>query len=293
MQKMRAFTGRRQRFTAMDMVNYLVMAILTVITFYPIWYCIVVAFSTQAGYNADPYHIIPYTFSLETINYVLHNKAIFQAFFTSVGITVAGTCLSVILCAMAAYPLSKRHLRGQKLLFRLLIIPMFFSGGIVPWYITISKIFHLRDSYLVMILPSAISTYNVILMKNYFLSLPESLEESAKLDGYNDLQILFKIIIPISKPIFATITLFYAVTYWNDFFNAIMFISSDDKLPLSVILRNMIVANFNFMASGLQRQTPAQIKAAVIILSILPLMLVYPFVQKHFVQGIMLGSVKG
>jgi putative aldouronate transport system permease protein len=153
-------------------------------------------------------------------------------------------------------------------------------------------VLHLKDTILALFIPNAMSTFNLILMKNYFLSIPESLEESAKIDGAHELQILLRIVLPVSKPIVATILLFYSVFFWNDWFCAMLFVSSAKLSPLSLVLRNLILSTTNFMAQGLQRQIPDMIRAAVIIISIVPIMAVYPLIQKYFVQGIMLGSVK-
>jgi putative aldouronate transport system permease protein len=156
----------------------------------------------------------------------------------------------------------------------------------------VSRVLHLKDTILALFLPNAMSTFNLILMKNYFLSIPESLEESAKIDGASELRILLRIVLPVSKPIVATILLFYSVFFWNDWFCAMLFVSSGKLSPLSLVLRNLILSTTNFMAQGLQRQIPDMIRAAVIIISIVPIMAVYPLIQKYFVQGIMLGSVK-
>lgn len=282
----------RKKFEAFDYFNYFLMVLISLITLYPFWYVLVISVSTQEAYYGDIYHLIPRSFSLDTYIYALTNPAIFHSFRISLVVTTAGTLMAMVLTSMGAYALSKEYLKGRKLFFRLIIFTMFFNGGLVPFYIVVSQVLRMRDTIFAFFVPMAINTYNLILMKNYFTTVPDSLEESAKIDGYNDILILFKIVIPVSKPIVATIALFYAVFFWNDFFMAMLFSSNDKIYPLSVVLRNFVLSTTNFMAQGLQRQVPDMIRAAVIIISIVPIMLVYPFIQKYFVQGIMLGSVK-
>lgn len=282
---------KMKRFHLFDYINYLLLGILTLVTLYPFWYVLVISLSSEEGFYKDIYHIIPNSFSLETYQYALTNAQIFRSLGVSVTVTLLGVIISLILTAMGAYVLSKKHLKGRKFFFIFMIFTMFFNGGIVPLYILVNSL-QMRDSIWALILPMAINTFNLILMMNYFSSLPESLEESAKLDGCNDFQILFKIILPSSKPIVMTIILFYAVFYWNDWFMAMLFISDQKMYPLSLFLRNMILSSQNFMSTGLARQVPEMLKATIIIISVIPVLIFYPFVQKHFVQGIMLGSVK-
>lgn len=280
-----------KKFHLFDVFNYLLLGFITLVTIYPFWYVLVISLSTQEGFYQDIYHIIPNSFSLETYKYAFTNEQIFRSLAVSLTVTVLGVLLSLILTAMGAYVLSKKNLKGRKQLFIFMIFTMFFNGGIVPLYVLVNSL-HMRDSMWALIIPMAINTFNLILMMNYFSSLPESLEESAKIDGCNDYQILFKIILPSSKPIVMTIILFYAVFYWNDWFLAMLFISDQEMYPLSLFLRNMILSSQNFMSTGLARQVPEMLKATIIIISVIPVLLFYPFVQKHFVQGIMLGSVK-
>jgi putative aldouronate transport system permease protein len=284
-------TKKGQKLHLFDYINYFVLAVITIITIYPFWYVLVISFSTQEGFYKDIYHIIPNSFSLETYQYALTNEQIFRSLGVSISVTVLGVLFSMLLTSMGAYVLSKTHLKGRKSLFIFMIFTMFFNGGIVPLYVLVNSL-HMRDTILALIIPMAINTFNLILMMNYFASLPDSLEEAAKIDGCNDFQILFKVVLPSSKPIVMTILLFYAVFYWNEWFLAMLFISNQEIYPLSLFLRNMILSSQNYMSIGLSRQVPEMLKSAVIVISIVPVLLFYPFVQKHFVQGIMLGSVK-
>jgi ABC-type sugar transport system, permease component len=282
----------RFRFGAFDAVNYGFMALLIVLSVAPFWYIFVVSVSTEAGYYADSLHVLPKTFTLETYAYIFHNRDIFRSFQVSLFVTAMGTVLSLLLTSLGAYPLSRHSLKGRGFFFRLILVTMFFNGGLIPWYVTVNSI-GLRNSIFAFIVPSAINTFNLILMKNNFSSMPEALIESAKMDGYNDLRILFRIVLPVSMPIVTTIGLFYAVYYWNDFFMPMLFASSRKNYTLALVLRNMVVAgSASFATSGMNRQDPTIIRAGIIFLSMLPILAIYPFVQRYFVKGIMLGSLK-
>ncbi len=290
--KKRTFNPLLGRFSVWDVLIYSIIAVLIFITLYPLWYTLVVSFSTETGYYGDPFHIIPRSFTLSTYEYIFRDNRIVNSFFVTVIVTVYGVVLSIILSCIAAYVLSRKALPGKKFMFMFLIITMYLSGGTTPWYIII-KSMGLSNSLSVMVLPLAINTFNVILLKNYFESLPESITESAEIDGANDFIILWRIMVPVSIPIVATVILFYAVAFWNDWFAAYMFNSSSPELtPMALVLKNMISNNTVTQSLGYQRTIPNMIKSAVIVVNILPIMCIYPFIQKYFVRGIMLGSVK-
>lgn len=285
------FEPIRGRFGAGDFAIYAVTAFLVLVTVYPIWYTVVVSFSTEAGYYGDPLHIIPRSFSLSTYEYVLHSPEIVRSFFVSVAVTGLGVALSMLLSCTAAYVLSRKDLPGRKGMFLFVLVTMYLSGGVTPWYIVVKSL-GLYNTIFAFFVPTAINTFNLILIKNYFESLPDSLTESAEIDGAGDPVILARIILPVSLPILATVVLFYAVFFWNDWFAANMFTNKQALYPMALVLKNMVTANANYMAAGLERKLPNMIKSAVIVVNIVPIMLVYPFVQKYFVHGIMLGSVK-
>ena len=280
----------RQRMQPFDVFNYFLLLVATLVTLYPFWYILVVATATERGFFADYYHIIPKSFTLTSFQTALSRPLVYVAFFVSVLVTTAGTALSLLLTSMGAYVLSKNDLPGRNFMFRLIIFTMFFSGGLIPLYILLTSL-GMRNSLLVLFVPNAINTFNLILMKNYFAtSVPQSLEDSAKIDGYNEIQILFRIVLPTSMPIVATIGLFYSVYFWNDWFFPMLFISDAKLYPLSMVMRNLVVsATSVFVPIDV---VPEMLKAAVIAISIIPIMMVYPFIQKHFVKGIMLGAVK-
>ncbi|NLG24184.1 MAG: carbohydrate ABC transporter permease, partial [Clostridiales bacterium] len=194
--------------------------------------------------------------------------------------------------------LSKTHVPGNKLLMKYIVLAMLFNAGIIPTYIVINKMLRLIDTYAVLVLPFLASSYNIILMRNFFWSIPGELEESAYIDGASDLQTLWHLILPLSKPAIATIGLFYAVGHWNDFYRALMYLNNTALWPLPMMLRSIIVENkMTGMGSvGETREkfiNPENIKAATIVFATVPILLVYPFIQKYFTQGIMVGAIKG
>jgi putative aldouronate transport system permease protein len=284
----------QKRFSLGDFLVCFILSLFALLVIIPIWQIVVISTSSEAVYIADKYHLAPRSFSLNEYARAFGSiGGITRALSVSIVVTASGTFLSMMLTTVGAYALSKRDLPGRKALFRLVLFTMFFSGGLVPFYILIRKL-HLNDTILALTLPVAISTYNLVLMKNYFAGQPASLEEAAKLDGYSDLQILVKIIVPISMPMFAAIALFYGVAYWNDYFLATMFISSNKMYPLQVVLRQMIIQNLVLAQVGVRMQSSnaEQFKMACIVIGMVPVIAVYPFIQKHFTKGIMLGAVK-
>jgi putative aldouronate transport system permease protein len=284
----------KQRWSIFDFVNAFIMIVLGFITVYPFWYLLVVSFSTEEAYYSDPLHLIFRSFNLDAYTYVLGNPTMFRSILISVGVMAVGTISSIVITSMAAYALSKRHLRGSNFFQIMIIITMFFHGGTISTYTMVSKM-GLRNNLMVLVLLSLFNTYNLILMRNYFKNaVPESIEEAARIDGCNDFGVLFRIIIPVSKPIIATISLFYAVQYLNDWFTPMMYITRPKLFPLVTVIRNIITASSGVseLPGVAMRNQPDIIKAAALMVSIIPILSAYPFIQRYFVQGIMLGSVK-
>jgi putative aldouronate transport system permease protein len=285
---------KSKRIGAFDIFNVLFILLFALFVFIPVWYVFVISTSTYDAYIHDLYHLVPRSFTLE------HYKRAFSStdrmlttFFISLRVTVIGTAMSMILSTMGGYVLSKSYLPGRNFFFRVIIITMFFSGGLAPFYVLMRQL-KLTDTIWAMIVPSLISSYNLILMKNFFAALPVSLEEAARVDGYNDVRILWHIVLPLSTPVLAAVSLFYAVSYWNSWFNALMYVSNERLLPFQMYLRNMVIRNVSAGRAGAQSgpQLYEQFKMAVVIVGILPMLLIYPFVQKYFASGIMLGAVK-
>lgn len=253
------------------------------------------SFATSGEISTRAFILIPRTFTLDAYRYILSTPTIFTSVGVSLIVTVTGTFLSMVVTSFMAYSLSRKYLHGRRFINFLVVFTMLFSGGMIPAFILIRQL-GLIDSLWALILPATVSAYNMIIMRNFFQGIPDSLEESAKMDGCSDWGVFFRIILPLSLPSIATISLFYAVTYWNAYQGAILYITSSDKWPIQVLLRQIVIVSsgMNADAGAVDVVPPAQsIKMAVIIISTLPMLIIYPFIQKYFVKGAMVGSVKG
>lgn len=278
-----------------DAVNYLLLAIVGIATVLPLIHVLAGSLTTVEEMARKPFILIPTEYTLNAYRYILSTNTLFKALGVSIFVTVVGTFISMLLTSLMAYGLTRRDLDGRKFFNLMIVFTMLFHGGLIPSFLVVKEV-GLIDSYFAMIIPSAISAFNLIILRSFFQGLPEGLEESAKLDGCGDFGILFKIVIPLSLPSIATISLFYAVTYWNSYFSAIMYINDAGKWPVQVLLRQIVIA-----ASGMAAETDADfikppeqtIKMAVIVVSTVPILLVYPFIQKYFAKGALVGSVKG
>ena len=275
------------------------MILLALVVLFPFYNMLLVSVARYQDIISTPLYIFPK--AIDLLNYQM--AVLYPYFINSVGVstfvTVCGTVLSLLVTTMGAYVLSRKTLPFRKFFFYLIIITMYFGAGLIPWYL-VMKDLGFVDSIWVMIFPPLINTFYLILMRNYFESLPPDLEESAKLDGANDIQILFHIMAPMAAPIIATIALFYAVDRWNDWYLAMIFIQDKLKEPLQLILRHMVVdASVDLGSSMMNAMRDAHIQVharslqmATVALTTLPILLVYPFVQKYFTKGIMLGAIK-
>lgn len=278
--------------------NYTFFTLLCLVMLYPFWHVVMLSFSSMEASLRGGAFFWPKGFNLDTYESVFKNMMVYTGFATTIIVTVVGTVLGTLLTAMTAYPLSKSRLRGGKVMMTLVLFTMIFAGGMIPGFLLIQEL-GLLDNRLALILPGLVSAYNCIIMKSFFLSIPESLEESARIDGANDLRIFFSIILPLSKATIATIALFTAVGYWNDYFSTVLYIRSQDKWALQAVLRYMLTNTQQAMAQSgvnvmMQSNTNAEtIKAGTIVISTIPILIVYPFVQKYFVKGVMIGGVKG
>ena len=290
--------NKRNGWRVFDVLLGAFMLLVSFISIYPIYYIFINSLSGAAAVSAGKVVFFPIDLNFLGYKNIFEDKNIISAFFNSTFYTVAGTLINVALSAMCAYPLSRRDFYGRKTLTSIILFTMFFSGGIIPLFLTISSL-NLYNTIWAVMLPSAISVYNVIVMRTFFQSIPYELTESAYIDGANDLFIFFKIILPLSAPILATMTLFYGVGNWNAFYNALMFLADKSKYPLPLILRNIVLEG---ATAGLQMASeassnlkvdPRSVKYAVIAVTTLPIILVYPFVFKYFEKGVMIGSVKG
>ncbi|MBP3544569.1 MAG: carbohydrate ABC transporter permease [Lachnospiraceae bacterium] len=278
-----------------DVVNYSILAIVGFIMLYPMWYVLVVSISSSKFISLGEVAFIPKGITFEAYERVFDSKNIWTGYKNTIVYTVVGTIINVGLSAMCAYPLSRKEFYGRRILTILITITMFVSGGLIPLYLVVNHL-HLMNTMWAVILPSAISTYNMIIMRTSFEAIPDALVESAYLDGANDLVIFRYIIIPLSKAITATMVLFYSVSHWNSYFPAMLYLNSKAKYPVQVIMRDIIIGSDMSEAgdtSALSMVSMTNYRYAVIIISLIPILLVYPFIQKYFTKGVMVGAVKG
>jgi putative aldouronate transport system permease protein len=281
-----------------DVLNYTVLTLIALITVLPFINVIAGSFTTVTELAEKQFVLFPTVFSLDAYRYIFSTNTIIKSLAISIGVTSIGTLVSMVLTSLMAYGLSRRDLDGRSIIMFTVLFTMLFSGGMIPTFLVV-KSMGLIDSYWSLIIPGAINAFNLIIMRNFFQSLPDGLEESAKIDGCSDWGILLRIVIPLSMAAIATISLFYAVTYWNTYQQAILYMNDSAKWPIQVILRQIVI-----LASGISSDTtgfedsfvtpPEQtVKMAVIVVATVPILLVYPFLQKHFAKGALLGSVKG
>ena len=289
---------KNKRVTGFDIGLYTIFGILGLLTLYPFYYVLIVSFAnTQASATYSPY-LYPHVFDLTGYQMIIGDIYFFKSLMTTLFVTAVGTSLNMVISVMTAYVLSRKQLLGRKQLIVLITFTMLFSGGLIPTYLVVSNL-GLTNSIWAMIFPGMISTYYVIIMKNYFSGLPQSLEDAAKIDGANDLKVLYKIYLPISKPFMATFALFYAVERWNEWWNACLYISDKNIKPLQIYLRDILVNFSNQLSTQAQSVVNSQgkvyvqsVQMATIVITMLPIMCLYPFLQKYFVKGVMIGAIK-
>lgn len=278
---------------------YIIVGAFSLATVMPFLYVIAGSFATEAELTQRSFFIIPREFSLNAYRYIIQSGDIFRGLKNSVFLTVVGTLTNMIMTTTFAYPLSRKDFRGRNIFLNLVIVTMLFSGGMIPNYLLVNEL-GLLDSYGALILPGAISAFNLIIVKNFFQELPRELEEAARIDGCSDIVIFGRIVLPLSKPVLASISLFYAVAHWNEYFNAMIYISSSSKDVVQIVLRRII-----FLAGGIDVSGQAidygmfgappekAVKMAATVVATVPILIIYPFVQKYFAQGVMVGAVKG
>lgn len=276
-------------------VNTTLLLLLALACLLPFINIIASSFASTQEVIEKNFILFPTTFSLDAYRYILSTPTIFQGLGVSIGVTLIGTLVSMILTALMAYGLSRRYLPGRDAINFLVVFSLLFSGGMIPTFLVVKSL-GIIDSYWSLIFPVAVNAFNMIIMRNFFQALPDSLEESAKIDGSNDLGVFFKIMLPLALPSVATISLFYGVAYWNTYMNAILYINDSTKWPIQVLLRQIVIVSSGMQAEGSSVEVipPAQtIKMAVIVVATVPMLIAYPFVQKHFTKGALLGAVKG
>lgn len=273
--------------------NAIILTLISVAMLYPFLYLVAQSFSSTQAIVAGEVGLIPKDFNISTYKYVITDGKFIPYYGNTIVYSIIGTVCALLFSALLAYPLSKAELYGGKAINKFIIFTMYFSGGMIPNYILMVSL-GLRDTVASFILPGMISTYYVILMRSFFLTLPRELEEAGEIDGLDLWGVFWRIAIPLSKPIIATMTLFYVVQYWNDWFDAFLYLDTTTKWPVAYYLRQLISSASGTSAdAGDAMQIASNIKSCAMVLTSAPIICIYPFIQKYFVQGMMLGGVKG
>ena len=293
--KIKTSTGEK----VFTVFNYTFFTILCLMMLYPFWHELMVSLSDVASTTAGGFFLYPKGFNLDTYESVFKQQKLLNGFLITIFVTVFGTVVGTFLTATTAYPLSKSRLRDNKFFMLLILFTMIFNAGMIPNYLLVRNL-GMYNTVWVLVLPLMVSAYNVIIMRSFFTSISPSMEEAAHIDGANDLRIFFSIILPLSKATIATIALFNAVMYWNDYLSSVLYSNTDTFWSLQQVLRNMLTNTAQAMQqAGVQvvgtsnNTTATTIKAGSVIVATVPILIVYPFVQKYFVKGVMIGGVKG
>ncbi|MGO1900415.1 MAG: carbohydrate ABC transporter permease [Brachybacterium sp.] len=279
-------------------VNMTVLVLMCALMLYPFIMLLAQSFSSAGAINAGKVNLFPVDFNLDTYKAVANNSNFWRTYGNTVVYTLIGTTIAMVLTTTYAYVLSKKHLKGRGLLIGIAVFTMFFNGGIVPNYVLISSL-GMKNTMWAVILPPALSVFNLLVMKAFFENLPNELEEAAHIDGLSWFGIFFRIVMPLSKAVIATMVLFYSVQYWNDWFAAFLYLDKTDLFPVTLFLRNLIAGASTAASEGAAASGGSvddinvNIQSVTMILILIPILCVYPFVQRYFVSGIMLGSVKG
>ncbi len=282
-----------------DVILYVCSVLIFLLVLYPLYFVVIASFSDPSAVAGGQVWLLPKGFTLDGYEEILRHSEIWIGYRNTIFYTLLGTAVGMVVNIFAAYALSRKDLVGRKFFMMLFIITMFFNGGLIPTFLTI-KDFHLYNTWAVMIVPFSVSTYNIIVARTFFENnIPEELNDAARIDGCGNLHYFFKIVLPLSKAILAVIGLWTAVGMWNSYFNALIYLKDADKYPLQLILRNILITSNMQMSFGsgeamqIALRLSSLMRYSVIIVSTLPIMCFYPFVQKYFNQGVMIGAVKG
>ncbi|MCI5953096.1 MAG: carbohydrate ABC transporter permease [Lachnospiraceae bacterium] len=280
-------------------ILYLLSGVILLIVVYPLWFVVIASFSDPSAVASGKVWLWPQGFTLDGYRELLRHDEIWIGYWNTILYTIVGTLIGVAVNVLAAYALSRKDLVGRRFISLMFIFTMFFNGGLVPTFLTI-KDFHLYNTFWVMVLPFSVSVYNIIVARTFFEnSIPSDLNDAAKIDGCGNLRYFFSIVMPLSKAVLAVIGLWTAVGMWNSYFNALVYLKDADRYPLQLVLRNILITNNLQMTfgSGEAMQIALRLsnlmRYSVIIVSTLPIMCLYPFAQKYFNKGVMIGAVKG
>ncbi|GLW22761.1 carbohydrate ABC transporter permease [Microbispora triticiradicis] len=276
-------------------VNAVVLAGVVLVTLYPFVNIVARSLSDEFAIRAGKVNLLPVGFTFHTYGFVASDPTFWTNYRNTVVYTVVATAIAMIMTTCYAYVLSKRHLKGRTFLIGVAVFTMFFSGGLIPNYVLISGL-GMKDTIWAIVLPNAISVFNLLVMKTFFEGIPAELEEAAAIDGMSTYGILLRIVLPLSKAVIATMVLFYAVSFWNSWFPAFLYMTQSDLFPVTVYLRNLTAGattGTSVGADATDMTVATNIKAVTMVLTVLPILTIYPFVQRYFVKGVMLGAVKG
>jgi putative aldouronate transport system permease protein len=294
----RSRSGGLYKMRGSDWIIYSSITLISLICILPFIYVLSISFTDPATYQPFSFYLFPKKWSLDSYRYILSTSSFINSLRSTVFITVAGTALNLVFTLTFAYGLTKTRTPGFKVFHTMVIITLFFNAGTIPTFLVVRNL-HLLNTLWALIFSALTSAWDIVVVRSFFLSLPVTLEESAKLDGCNDLDVFFRIVLPLSMPVIATFTLFFAVRHWNTYFNALIYISDTSKWTLQLMVKQLVIDSD---ASGIGQTTfsgndaaPPQetMRMASVVLSMLPIMCVYPFLQKHFAKGVMIGSIKG
>lgn len=284
---------------AFTIFNYIFLAIVAVVVLYPLIFVLSASLSNPEYVISGDIWLWPKEFTVEAYQKVFQNPDIINGFVNTLKYTFFGTLLNIFMTICAAYPLSRRNLKGKGFIMAFMVFTMFFSGGLIPTYLLIRDL-GMINTFWVMIIPNAVAVWNIIIMRTFFQSIPYELEESAMIDGAGNFRILWSIVLPLSLPVMAVMVLFYAVGHWNSYFQALIYLQDQDKFPLQLVLRQILIqgqaddmikaTSESFLA---QKLSVEGLKYAVLIVANLPMLMLYPFLQRYFVKGVMIGSLKG
>lgn len=280
-----------------NVIVYTILILVFLIVFFPLMYVVSSSFASAKELAENRFLIIPKKPTLEVYQYIFSTSTFLRSMVVTIGITVVGTVVNLIMTCLMAYPLSRRNLPGRKWIMLAVTFTLVFNGGMIPSYLVVNGL-GLIDSYWALIIPGAISSFNLVLVKNFFQEIPESLIDVAQIDGSSEINTLAKIVLPLSKPALATFTMFYAVGHWNQFMQPLLYINDSKKWPIQILLRQIVlmsqsgVGDDDAMPPGFILPVKS-LKMACIVVSTMPIIMAYPFMQKYFDKGVMAGSIKG
>ena len=292
------FNHRSPGDMAVQIVLYIIVGIAAVICVLPFLYVLGSSFASEKEILERPFFIIPHNITWNAYTYIVSDGAVFNGLKNSLIVTVVGTAINMFVSCTMAYPLSRKYLKGRNFFMNMVIVIMLFGGGMVPSYLLVTQLLHLRNTFWALWLPGAMSAFNMIIIKNYFQGIPDELEEAARIDGANDLYIFIRVMLPLSAPVLASVSLFYAVGHWNAYFGAMMYITDQSKEVVQICLRRIIMQSSSILDQGFDwgafgAPPTKAVRNATTVVATVPILLVYPFIQKYFTAGVMVGSVKG